>query len=443
MTMGAPSALLALGALASAVIGLFVLRAMPRTGFVLWTCVGFLVPVWVGITLGFFWSAITVLTVALIVVNARMVPLLPVDGMMAGFAALVLGLQLAGGVTIGDAVTAMLEWVIPYIWGRIVLARVSTRWVTSVITVFACIAAGLVLIEFATSYNVFIHIPGSEPLYSSWNTLQERGGILRAEGAFGHSIALGAVLAMSSAFAVAAPWRIVPKTLAVVLIVAGTVVTFSRAGLITLVLTVVLAVWLVPGVSRRFRVIATAGGAAGAAIALPVVSSVLDAAGDEAAGSAGYRTDLLVLLGQVDLFGNAGQWQSLVTGDFYLGYFARSIDNAVMLALLRYGVVPAVLAFTVIVIAAALVLRRETRNPAAIAVAGQLPSLVVVALITQYGALLWFCVGLALAWRWGQQDGSGAVPFAAEQGVAVETVEEAHCRMLTEASAAPEEGNHE
>ena len=45
MTMGAPSALLALGALASAVIGLFVLRAMPRMGFVLWTCVAFLIPV--------------------------------------------------------------------------------------------------------------------------------------------------------------------------------------------------------------------------------------------------------------------------------------------------------------------------------------------------------------------------------------------------------------
>src|SRR5699024_2074110 len=109
MTMGAPSALWALGALASAVIGLFVLRAMPRAGCVLWTCVGFLVSVWVGITLGFFCSAIAVLTVALIVVNARMVPLLPVDGMMAGFAALVLGLEVAGGVTLGDAVTAMLE----------------------------------------------------------------------------------------------------------------------------------------------------------------------------------------------------------------------------------------------------------------------------------------------------------------------------------------------
>lgn len=84
---------MALGALASAVIGLFVLRRC-QNGFVLWTCVAFLIRSG-GVTLGFFWSAITVLTVALIVVNARMVPLLPVDGMMAGFAALVLGLQLA------------------------------------------------------------------------------------------------------------------------------------------------------------------------------------------------------------------------------------------------------------------------------------------------------------------------------------------------------------
>ena len=51
-----------------------------------------------------------------------------------------------------------------------------------------------------------------------------------------------------------------------------------------------------------------------------------------------------------------------------------------------------------IVCAVATTARRQTRSPAGLAVVGQLPSLVVVALITQYGMLLWFCVGLALTW---------------------------------------------
>lgn len=51
-----------------------------------------------------------------------------------------------------------------------------------------------------------------------------------------------------------------------------------------------------------------------------------------------------------------------------------------------------------IVCAAIMTVRRSTRSPASIAVVGQLPSLVVVALITQYSMFLWFCVGLAITW---------------------------------------------
>lgn len=405
MTTSLPIVLLAFGALAGAVIVVFGLRAMPRASFVLWAVVMFLVPVWIGVGLGIFWSAITVLTVMLLIANRTVVPLLPADLVLAVFAVMVVGLHLLGGVALGATVTSMLEWVVPYIWGRTVLARVSTGWVTSTVTVLAMVAAALAVIEFVTSFNLFILIPGSEPLYSSWNTLQERGGILRAEGAFGHSIALGATLAMSCAFAVAAPWRTVPKVVAVMLIGGATVLTFSRTGLITMVLTIVLSIWLLPGISRRLRVLATGVGALAAVVVLPVVQGVLGAAGDEAAGSAGYRTDLLVLLDQVRIFGDAGPWQTLVTGDFYLGYFARSVDNALVLTLLRYGLVPTIAAFVVIAFAAAQTLRRNVRSPASVAVLCQLPGLLVVALITQYGAFLWFCVGLALSWEWAQEQG--------------------------------------
>lgn len=398
MTTDAPTALLALGALASVVVAAFLLRALPRASFFAWTLVLFFVPVWVGANAGVFWSAITALTVLLLAAHWTRVPLHPADAWMAVFTALLIGLFLLRGVTYPSMLTAVLEWVIPYAWGRIACSRLSTMWITRAIALAATVAAGLALLEFATSFNPFVLIPGPDPLYSAWDDLQPRGGFLRAEGAFGHSIALGAALAMSSAFVIAARWRLIPTIVSIAVIVSATVVTFSRAGLITLLITLVLSICLLPGVSARLRATVVAAGAVGAVLIFPLVDGVLGAAGEEAAGSAGYRTDLLVLIRQVRPFGSSGDWTSLVTGDYYLGHFARSIDNALMLMLLRYGTIPTLLLLATIVCVVLLVVRQVGRNPAALAVVGQLPSLVVVALITQYGTFLWFCVGLAIGW---------------------------------------------
>lgn len=398
MATAVPIALLAVGGIAAVAIVVFALRLLPRTAFVVWACVLFFVPLWVGVNISFYWAAITLLTVVLILVNWSVVPLRAADAWVAVFVVIVVGLYGFGTVDLPSLVAALLEWVIPYIWGRVVLARVAPEWVTSTIAVVAIVAAALAIVEFVTSFNPFVLIPGSGVVYETWSPLQERGGVLRAEGAWGHSIALGAALAMSSAFVVATKWRLFPKITGVVLIAVATVFTFSRAGLLTLVLTLVLSTFLIVGVSTRFRVTVALAGAIGAAIAIPLIDSVFGAAGDEAGGSADYRTDLLVLLEQVQLFGNPGDWHSLVSGDYYLGYFARSVDNALVLTLLRYGYVPTLLIMAAVVCAALMAVRRSTRSPAALAVVGQLPSLVVVALITQYSMFLWFCVGLAITW---------------------------------------------
>lgn len=398
MATAVPIVLLAVGGLAALAILVLVLRLMPRAAFVIWACVLFFVPLWVGVNIGFYWAAITLLTALLILVNWSIVPLRAADAWVAVFVVVTVGLYGFGSVDLASLVAALLEWVIPYIWGRVVLARVGTAWVTSTIAVVAVVAATLAVVEFFTSFNPFVLVPGSGVIYDTWSPLQERGGVLRAEGAFGHSIALGAALAMSSAFVVATRWRLVPKISGVVIIAVATVLTFSRVGLLTLVLTLVLSTFLIVGVSTRFRVTVAVAGAIGTAIVIPIIDTVFGAAGEEAGGSADYRTDLLVLLEQVQLFGNPGDWHSLVSGDYYLGYFARSVDNALVLTLLRYGYVPTFLIMAAVVCAAWMALRRSTRSPAALAVVGQLPSLVVVALITQYSMFLWFCVGLAITW---------------------------------------------
>lgn len=398
MTTTVPTVLLALGALAAFVIVVVVFRAAPRGGFLVWASALFLVPIWVGATLGPHWPAIVLVTILLMIANWSRVTFHPADAFMATFGIVVLVLLVPGEVGLGAAIVLFVEWMIPYIWGRLVLARVEAFWVSSAIGIAALMAAVLAIVEFFTSFNFFITIPGSEPLHSAWKSLQPRGGVLRAEGAFGHSIALGSTLAMSSAFVVHSPWRALTKILTISVIVTAVVMTFSRAAQITIVLTLVASIVLLPGLSQRFRAAVIALGVLGAGIAFPVIESVLGAAGDEAAGSAGYRTDLLILLQQARLFGDAGEWQDLIDGDYYLGYFADSVDNALVLALLRYGIVPTLLMVMVIVSPVATLLRRHQRNPAAVAVACQLPSLVVVALITQYGVAMWFCIGLGVAW---------------------------------------------
>ena len=398
MTTAVPTALLALGAVAALVIVVFVFRATPRGGFLVWALVLFLVPIWVGASIGPHWPAIVLVTIVLLIANWSRVALHPADAFMAAFGGIVLVLLLVGGVGLGAAVVVLLEWMIPYIWGRLVLARVATTWVSSAISIAALIAAILAILEFVTSFNPFVMIPGSEPLYSSWKSLQLRGGVLRVEGAFGHSIALGTSLAMASAFVIHLRWQTLPKVLTIAVIVTAAVLTFSRTAQITIVLTITASIVLLPGLSRRFRTIVIALVALGAGIALPFIESVLGAAGDAAAGSAGYRTDLLVLIQQTRIFGGADDWQGLIVEDYYLGFFADSVDNALVLALLRYGLVPTLLMGVVIVSPVVMLFRQHQRNPAALAVACQLPSLVVVALITQYGIALWFCIGLAVAW---------------------------------------------
>lgn len=414
MGTAVPIVLLAFGGIAAAALAIFGLRMLPRAAFVVWAVVLFFVPLWVGVSLGFYWSAIALLTALLVLVNWSIVPLRAADAWVAAFILVIVGLYAFGSVDLGSLTAAILEWVIPYIWGRVVLARVRTEWITVTIATVAVVAAALATVEFFTGFNPFILIPGSGIVYDTWSPLQERAGVFRAEGAFGHSIALGAALAMSSAFVVATRWLLAVKILALALIATATVLTFSRTGLVTLVLTLALATFLIPGISKRFRAAVAVAGAIGAVIVTPIMDSVFGAAGDEAAGSADYRTDLLVLLGQVRPFGNPGEWQSLVSGDYYLGFFARSVDNALVLTLLRYGWIPTAVVMAAIVCVIIVAVRRSERSPAALAVVGQLPSLFVVALITQYSLFLWFCVGLAITWA---RDSDLADRSRAESGV--------------------------
>jgi hypothetical protein len=309
---------------------------------------------------------------------------------------LFLALMLAyafGGSVLGHIQETLLVWFLPYVWGRIVLGRVSHDWVATCIAVCAVIASLLAIFEFATGTNIFLNIPGASS--STWGGLQARGSIVRAEGAFGHSIALGGTLAMSASFILAVRWKPWLRGVALAVVGVAVVCSFSRLGIIGFALTLVIGLFLLRSyVGRAFRITMLSLLAVGAAIAVPLILDVFGEAGSEAEGSAEYRSDLIPLFDIMVVLGVSPAREVLPTGTDYWGGF-RSIDSAYILIGLRYGLLVLALVTLLLVMLVVSVLRRAT--PASVALLAQIPAFGTVALITQYAVFVWFVAGLAVA----------------------------------------------
>lgn len=386
-----------LAALLAAGIGATFLARAPRASFALWVLAAFFLPIWVGLNVGFYLSAITLLTLGFVVLHGGRFRLAAPDTFMLLFVGLIVLLFGARQIELSYLTSGILELVLPYFWGRIVYTRLGSRTVTAWIAGAAVAVGVLAVIEFATGSNPFIGIPGYAPLQATWGTLQPRAGFLRAEGAFGHSIALGGALAMSSAFVLAARVRTWAKVTGLIAIGVAEVFTFSRIGIITFVLTVVISVLVLRGVGASTRWLTVGLLTAGLFVLVPFLDTVFLDAGGEAGGSADYRGSLTVLLGQVQLIGGASGWEDLIVGDAYLGNFTASTDNAFISLLLRYGWLPTAALFAVLAGAVAVAVRGGRMSPASVAIIAQLPGLFAVAFITQYGVLFWFIVGVAVS----------------------------------------------
>lgn len=392
------TALIAVGGLAAAVTAVLVLRAAPRVTVVVWLLVLCFVPIWVGVSVGPFWSAITLMTALAIVTCSGSVALSPADGLMAAFFILVIAQFALGMTSLAGAVSAVSEWLVPYLWGRLVLTRVSREFLFRAIAVIAGVAAALALIEALSGTNFFVLITfGSDSLASVWASLQPRGGLIRAEGAFGHSIALGASLSLATAFVLAAKWRMLVKLALLIVIAAAIVMTLSRIGLVTFVITVALSVLVLPGLSRGARWLTAATGIVAATVIVPFIGRVFLEAGTEAGGSADYRLDLFSVLQVLRPVGAAPDITGLTVNGDYLGSFARSIDNALLVTAMRVGWAPTLLLIVVLLCTILPIVRRGGANAASIAIAAQIPGLFAVAFITQYSTFFWFTAGLAVS----------------------------------------------
>jgi hypothetical protein len=388
--------LLLLLAGAALVAAWFVARSAPRVVVAGWAAVCFLVPIWVGVQAGIYWSAVTAATVvALAAWSTSDFTFSYVDVLVVGFVLLVLAAYVVGGSTWGHVLIVLIGWLVPYAWGRVVLARVDPGWLYSCIAVAATAAAVLGIIEFATGFNPFVGIAMPNGAWRNWHELQQRGGFIRAEGAFGHAIAFAGALAMSSVFVIVTRWPIWARLASLSVIITAVGMSFSRIGMITLAITLVLAVFLIGRwITRRMRLGVAVLLVMAAAIAVPLLGDVFTAAGEEAGGSAEYRSDLAMLIGDMRALGITTSWTVLPSGETYYGSF-QSIDSELVLTGLRFGALPLIVLMAAIV-ACVLGLLSGRATPASVAVAAQIPAFAAVALITQYGYLVWFLAGVAV-----------------------------------------------
>jgi hypothetical protein len=384
-------------AVVGAIAGIIIFRSAPRFALIAWTVVLFFVPIWVGFSISHFYSVITLATLLLVASSsARGFRFTKVDGVLLLFGVLITFSFLLGGVILGHLLIALLDWLLPYLLGRLILARVSMNVVTAAISVVTVIASVLALIEFATGKNIFVLIHFNNGGYALWSPLQPRGGFLRAEGAFGHSIALGASLAIGSVFILASRWKLSLRILALAVTVGAVIVTFSRIGLVNLALGLVLSVAFLAGVlTARTRLAVAAIAIVGALIIVPFVSEVFTAAGTEAAGSADYRLDLVSLISKMAPLGLSPSYQVLPDGSVYIGNF-QSIDSFLILVGLRLGYIPLLLLLSLLV-TAVIVMFRSKANAPLIALVAQIPTFLTADLITQLPYLVWFVGGLAVS----------------------------------------------
>lgn len=383
-------------------IALMIAHRSPRLAVIAALCILCFLPVWIGARLGFngnlFLPAAVLasLAVALVLLPVRGVRPSPVDALLLFLIVVATSSFITSDATLALAflVTPFSYFVAGYALGRIAAARLGVDFVYRAVAILFTIVAVLAIVEFATGFNPFIGLLVDNSLFREWGDIQLRGGFDRTEGAFGHSIALGASLALAVPLTLAARFSFGLRLTMVGLMLVATVFTFSRVGIGCAALGVVLcAVLLRDHLGRAQRAVILAGTIVVGLVLLPLVTTVFSEAGEEAAGSAAYRGDLFSLLASANLIGFSDSAHRAPSGNLTFGRYV-SIDSQLVLTALSTGLLALGAVVAALMVAIVLCLRGRAQ-PATIAIVAQLPALATVALITQYAVLLWVIVGIA------------------------------------------------
>lgn len=380
--------------------GLMVLLRVPRLAVISWIVVLAFVPIWWGMSFVGYWYPGALLGLGVLVVLLRNASWGRVTGGDLGvglFMIAALAPMLVGGAwSLSAMFTIASQWLLAFMIGRLALSIQTPDEVYRLVGIVFGVVAGLAILEFLLRFNPFIALGGQGPMFSAWNDIYVRGGLPRAEGAWGHSIALGAALSMSIPLLLASSLRTGIKIVLLVLTLGGVLVTLSRIGQVGLVLALLMSMYAMAPILRRgvkagVAFIIVVGGVIG----FSFISGVFSSSSDEFSKSAAYRGDLVELVPAIEVFGQSSTAARDASGQLVFdGY--ESIDNAMLLLGLKHGWLALGVALVLCVCVMVLVVARKAQPPT-IALATQIPTLFSVALITQFSMYFWFMVGLAVA----------------------------------------------
>ncbi|WP_288076674.1 hypothetical protein [Rhodococcus sp. (in: high G+C Gram-positive bacteria)] len=286
--------------------------------------------------------------------------------------------ELRGIVFVRDL---LVLWVLGYLLGRNVTVKVTRAYV-----IIMAVVAAWGVIEFFFGMHLFTEwMPSAN---HTLNLIQERAGVSRSEATFGHGIAYGAALAMAIPFAHQLRKHVV---LVQALLAAGILVSLSRGPMLALAFTLVLTAWVFSsdGKTRlRYTALAVVVGGAVYAVMSGLYSGVYSG---EVAGSGNARLD------QYGLVRDSLHWMSSALT--FVGQEASPVVNGVQIIdstplrfAVNFGIIAAALLLAPVLIASLRCLKR-TAGPASVALAGQIPVLLVTSPITQWQVLLFFMMG--------------------------------------------------
>jgi hypothetical protein len=374
------------------------LRRDAKFAFVVWLCVLAFVPVWIGVQATAFFPAFSLFS---ILVATSMLPLRirwsSLDSILLAVPVFVLVEGFLGLTTRSGAFDLLTAWTFSYLLGRVLVHAVQTRWIYGAIAVVFTLVALLAIVEFAFAINPWLEFTANgTSQFNIWGTQQPCGSILRAEGAFGHSIALGTSLGAAAALTLGSAFRPWLRTVMVACMCAAAVLTFSRTGMLAIAAAVLLTCLTQrETLSKNYRFALGLVTVVASGLAFTFVRDVFLDSGSEASGSAEYRSALLGLVPYLNPFGLTSAYEISSTREVSIGEF-ESIDNAFLLFGLIYGWVPLLLVSVCLVIAVGYVLARRA-TAATLAVVALIPALFTVAFITQYAGVFWFVAGLAVS----------------------------------------------
>lgn len=380
------------------VVAVLAFSRFPQLGLVCFLATVAFVPIWVGTTVVLYLPAVTVVGAWLMIAMARRgLPRWALADLLVLFIFLVaLITPLVAPYSLTAVFDVISYWIIGYGAGRTVMTHLDARDVYRIMAAVFVPVAVLSVVEFAFGWHGLAEFGPPTQLHQFWGEIQMRGGLVRSEGAFGHSIALAVSLAMVAVTTVEARGSRAWRLTAVATMVAGIAVTLSRLGLICAVVGLIGCVLLLRSdEAQRLRKPLVAVLGAGIIVLVPLVSQVLARAGREATESSNYRSDLTANVSRIAWLGLTDAMQRSAFGRVYYGGF-RSIDSELLLAGMLYGWLVLGLLVAVVGLLVAMVLRGRATAPA-IAVVAHVPALATVALITQYHLFFWFVLGLAVA----------------------------------------------